>query len=375
MVELTRVPAPRSPFDGRWRWFAGLLAAVLVAVIVKPWDEPLAPEPVTPSAPPSARVAIVPSLPPTSRTYDPAKLGATPPEPAWELLAANRVTTIRFVGPGGFDPIESPAPTPGEDAIVAGPVIELGTTDELAELAINRPRGTDLGAVRLWRLEDGSRPVRVPIVELGSPWPASNVRVFAARRPLMPAETVLAWQPGLYRLDLLIEPIDRIRILLLHVRPGPNQPTTPPPDPPPTPEVDIRLLERLPPEATFWSYGTVLSGWSSQRLARGTCALAEIWRAVDYSDPCRAIPIGRPTAIGVNLGAGREIESVTLREVDPLPGPITLEAAVAVEGRAGLAIVRTGTDRLPDGIYRLDVRTVDGEQLGWYVEASPGISE
>jgi hypothetical protein len=343
----------------------GIVAVGLLVALLKPWGDgrPTETRPFTTPPPPAAPASTL-----FLRPYVPELFGATPPDPAWELWAAGGVTGIRFVGPP--DGFVAPPPStggPAATAIIGGPVIELGSSEDLAAIGINRPAGVDLGAVRLWRFSDGGSPVRIDLAELESPWPVDHFSVFGRRSGNAPPGAVPGWEPGLYRLDLLIDPVDRIRTLLLVVRPGIDQ-LLDPPVARGVPEPDLRLLKRLPDAATIWSYGTLLTGWS-RPVAPADCRVAEIWRARDIDDPCHPISVGRSTIVGVNLPRGRMVTSIAIRQVDPLPGPIEGKVSTSVDGRAGLALIHVPPPGLPDGIYRLDVATSDGATLHWYLEA------
>jgi hypothetical protein len=364
MAPLSQVRPPTSPGDGRLGRLVGLVAIGLLVAMLKPWGDgrPAENRPFTTPAPAVAAPRIV------LRSYRPDEFGPVPPGPAWELWAAGHVTGIRFVGPAdGFVAPRPSAGGPGARAVIGGPVIELGSSEDLAAIAINRPSDVRLAAVRMWRFSDGGSPVRIELVELDAPWPAAHFRVFGRRGASVPPGALPGWEPGLYRLDLLIDPVDRIRTLLLVVRPGIDQ-LVDPTAAPGVPEPDLRLLQRLPDAATIWSYGTLLTGWS-RPVAPNDCRVAELWRAVDVDDPCHPIPVGRSTTVGVNLPARRIVTSIAIRQVDPLPGPIDGHVSTWVDGRAGLAMIHVPPPGLPDGIYRLDVGTSDGTTLHWYLEA------
>lgn len=361
MAAVSRVPGPGSPFSGRSGRVIGLVALGIGLALAKPWDGP----PPRQAPPPAVRPVLTATAIPVAATiaYDPASFGVGPPAPAWELWTPDRPTSIRFVGPAdGFVP---PTVAPGAPGVVGGPVIEIGSSDDATAIAINRPRDARLATVRLWRFRDGEEPERVALSELPPPWPSDSFRVFALRDPRLAAGTILRWRPGLYRLDLLIDPADSVRSLLLIVRDGIVPLPAPVADPEPS-EVDLQVLGRLPDAATLWSYGTFLTGWAD-RLA-GDCRVTEIWRATDPDDPCRPVPVGQAGVLGVNIANGDAVTAIRLREVDPLPKPIEVEARLAVIGRPGLAFVSTERPVLADGIYRLDVETTAGQRR-WYVEA------
>jgi hypothetical protein len=138
------------------------------------------------------------------------------------------------------------------------------------------------------------------------------------------------------------------------------------------PGLDVRLLRRLPPAAERWAFGRLLVGWSGEALdSRATCRVAEIWRAVDYDDGCHPTPVGRASALGVNLGGGRRVVELEVRAVDPLPGPAAATVSLSIDGRPGLAMARADDGRFPDGIYRIGARTASGATVGWYAEVGP----
>ena len=189
------------------------------------------------------------------------------------------------------------------------------------------------------------------------------------------AGQVLAWQPGLYRLDLLIEPAGRIRIVMLSVGPAGDRDLRAALGPGGVDRVAdsgfrTSILRRLPAAAHLWTVGEILTGWARPPIA-GDCQVAQIWRARGPDAGCWPVPIGPTTALGVNLPAGQQITAITLTEVDPLPGPVALRSDLAVGGRPGLAALRIPDGTLPDGIYRLSVRVADGSDLHWYIEVGP----
>ena len=375
MAELTRVPTPRSPFNGRWGTVVGLVLAGFAVAIVKPWGSPApALDGQIPFTTPGPPVEAVPAQ--TGRPYDAAAFGSSAPAPAWEIWAADRVARVGFMGVASGIATPSAAPTPpGAEStpppLVAGPVIELGTTDALGAFAVNTPEDAHLAAVRLWRFTGGGEPRRVELRELDAPWQADHFRVFGPRRGGLPKGDVGAWEPGLYRLDLLIDPVDRVRSLLLVVRPGASA-TDPGGDTAPraTAPLDVELLRRLPDAAVVWAFGSVLSGWSRDDAA-GACRVADIWRATAVGDPCHPIPLGRPVAVGVNLPGGQAVASIRLSELDPLPGPVETTRRTTVDGRTGVAMVEVPSPGLHDGLYRLEITTAVGRSLRWFVEVGP----
>ena len=363
MTQVTRVPSPPSPVDGRWRAAAVVVAAVTVVLLAKPWGP--TPDTGSDGTPWRSTDTAATSPTPTSRMWDPASLGEAPPAPAWELWAAGRATRIRFVGPAdGFAP--RPSVGPGDSAVIGGPVIDLGPADAVTTVAVNRPLDHDIGAIRLWHLPTGAEPERMDLVELPDPWGVDHVRVFGLHVRGLPGDAVAPWRAGLYRLDLLIEPNGRIRTLLINVPTGGDEP-------PATrtgaqPVLDPRLLRRLPTLAERWAFGQLLAGWS-ERGSDPMCRVAELWRATDVSAPCHPTPVGRPTALGVNLGPERPVLRLEVHQVDPLPRPVDAAVTLEVDGRPGLAMAQARTGGFADGIYRLEATTPDGI-VRWYPEVA-----
>ena len=396
MAELSRVPAPRSPFEGRSGKVVALVVAGIALAIAKPWNPP----PTAIPLPSMAPLRAAPTVPPSAaHPYDPEAFGRRAPDPAWEIwpAAASGPGPTRVAPPPRAEPAAAPEPVvdptpldgaasgsassvpaasdapetappqPEATATIGGPVIELGTSDDLSAIGINHPADIELVAVRLWRFRDGDDPERIQLTERPAPWATDTFRIFVHRDARLPKSSVLRWRPGLYRLDLLVDPADRIRSLVLVVREGLAE-MPPEPDPWTYDSVDVRLLSRLPPAATFWSYGTYLSGWAN-RDPVDHCRVAELWRAWKLGDACRPIPVGRPQALGVNLPRDAAVTQLRLREIDPLPGPVAVIERTDVANRPGLAYVGAEEDVFADGIYELAVVTAQGDRR-WYVEVS-----
>lgn len=373
MAELSRVPAPRSPFEGRSGKVVAIVVAAVALAIAKPWNPPSST--LTLPGPSIVPRVAAPSVPPSvSLRYEPAVFGSRPPEPAWEIWpgSATAAGPSRFAPPPGSiappDPNASGSSGAQEGTPrIGGPVIDLGSSDDLTAIGINHPDDVDLVAVRLWRFRDGQEPERIQLAEQVTPWRGGSMRVFVVRDARQPRGQVLRWRPGLYRLDLLVDPADRIRSLVLNVEPG--QIALPPePGDAEHDGVDLALLRRLPDAATFWSYGTYLSGWAEREPA-GTCRVAELWRAGALGHACSPILVGRPLALGVNLPSGTTVSDLRLREIDPLPGHVQVVERTDVANRPGLAYVGREDGVFGDGIYEFAVQTPSRE-LRWYVEVS-----
>ena len=371
MAGLQRVPAPRSPFDRRSAAFGGLLVVVIAALAIEPWGSTRAPAEPTPS-PYQARASAIPALPVRSsasparalRTYRPEAFGPAPTDSVWAIRTLGRTTTVPSVG------LEDPVD------IASGPVVDLGPADDLDAIVISGPAGAGLDTIRLWRFDEAGRAERQDLARLASPWPDSAAWTVALRAPGAPAGRVAAWQPGLYRLDLLVAPVGDIRMIMLAVRAGYERESPvalAPTGREPVADDGFRaaLLRRLPPAANLWTIGDILTGWARPPAA-GDCRVAQIWQARGPEQVCWPVPIGPSTALGVNLPAGQRVARIELAQVDPLPGPVALSTQIGIGGRAGVAALEAPADGLADGIYRMTVAVVGGGVEHWYVEVGPG---
>ena len=371
MAGLTRVPAPKSPFDGRAAAFGGLLVVVIVALAIEPWGSTRTPPRPTPS-PYQARTSAVPAVPVgrgaarrlAIRPYRPEAFGPAPSGTDWSI----RTSSARVTAIPAMDLAEA-----GD--IASGPVVDLGPASELDAIVISGPPAVALDTIRLWRFDERGRPERQDLARLAAPW--SNVAAWAVglRAPGAPAGRVAAWEPGLYRLDLLIEPSGRIRMVMLSVRgdgdrAGDAARRAGDTDDLPTGVFGAAILGRLPQAANLWTVGEILTGWARPPAA-GDCRVAQIWRARGPEAGCWPVPIGPTSALGVNLPAGQQVETIELTQVDPLPGPVELESRIGVGGRPGLAALETPGGGLADGIYRMTVAIVGGADEHWYVEVGP----
>jgi hypothetical protein len=364
MAGLTRVPAPGSPFEGRAAAFGGLLVVVILALAVEPWGSTRTPSRPTPS-PYQARTTAVPTTTGEEtvlRTYRPEAFGPEPRGTDWSIHTADLIAPVPSVG------------LADQADIASGPVVDLGAASDLDVIVISGPPDGALDTIRLWRLNGRGSPERQDLARLSSPWSDSPAWTVGLRAPGAPAGRVAAWQPGLYRMDLLVEPAGRIRMVMLSVRsdggagsvavrPGDTDRVT-------ADTFGASELRRLPAAATLWTVGEILTGWARPPAA-GDCPVAQLWRARGPEAGCWPVPIGPTSALGVNLPTGQRVAAIELAQVDPLPGPIALETQIGVGGRPGVAALETPAGGLADGIYRMTVSVAGGADEHWYVEAGP----
>jgi len=368
MAGLTRVPAPGSPFHGRSAAFGGLLAVVIVALAIEPWGSTRTPAGPTPS-PYQARTSAIPAVPITAgapavlRTFRPEAFGPLPRVTDWAIRTPDRVTPVPSIG------LAAPSD------IASGPVVDLGAASDLDVVVITGPPGAALDTIRLWRFDARGRPERQDLARLPAPWANAPAWTVGLRAAGATGSAVASWQPGLYRLDLLVEPEGTIRMVMLSVsaadgggsdvarRPGDT-------DRLPLEAFGASILRRLPQAANLWTVGEILTGWARPSAA-GDCRVAQIWRARSPDAGCWPVPIGPTSALGVNLPDGQEVATIELAQVDPLPGPVPLESRISIGGRPGVAALETPAGGLADGIYRITVAVVGGVDEHWYVEVGP----
>ena len=341
---------------------------VIVALAIEPWGSTRTPAGPTPS-PYQARTSAIPAVPvdagPTValRTYRPEAFGPPPHGLDWTIHTPDRMTPVPSIGLAAAADIAS------------GPVVDVGAASDLDVIVISGPPDAALDTIRLWRFDGGGRPQRQDLARLAAPWPDTPAWTVGLRVPGAVGGVVAAWEPGLYRLDLLVEPAGTIRMVMLSVgadggggsgvarRAGDT-------DPVPIDAFGASILRRLPQAANLWTVGEILTGWARPSAA-GDCRVAQIWRARGPETGCWPVPIGPTAALGVNLPAGRQVATIELAQVDPLPGPVALKSWIGVGGRPGVAALETPAGGLADGIYRMTVEVIGGVDEHWYIEVGP----
>lgn len=364
MSGLSRVPSAGSPFHRGSAVIGGALLIMVAALALEPWgrgpSNAVAPSPSSPATIPraAAPTAAPTAAPGTVRAYDPLAFGEPPgPDITWTIRTPARSIAVPRIG------------SPVSEDISSGPVADLGPADGLDVVLLTGPTGSRVEALRLWRFQPGGDPVRMELDRPRSPWPSTPAWAIGLRAEAVADDLVGAWHAGLYRLDLLIGPDPRIRMVMLSVGAPRSDATAPPIDAPHAEPFRPEVLDHLPDSANVWTYGGLLSGWA-RPTSRADCRVAHIWQATDPRDPCWAIPVGRTSALGVNL-RDEPVAGIEVARVDPLPGTLALRTDLGIGGRAGLAAAWAAGDGLPDGIYAIRSRGADGGSFHWYVEVGP----
>jgi hypothetical protein len=384
--EFEAVPVVRLGRPGESRRIqAGVAVSVglLVLLVIRPWghETPVAYAPISTAVPSQAAATPRPvetARADGARAYEPALFGRFMVSPRWELWPTAYVYQFGLSGPLAMDGAGSgpgasvePPPAPAEPPPGAGRLVDIGAADLLMVLGLNTPAGTHVLTARLWRFPNGGRPVQLALHEYPPPWPIDTFHVYG--QPVADdreGNLVARWDPGIYRLDLLVEPGSEIHRIGLLVRPPtadagaspePRQPSFPP-----RASVDTSGLGL--PVAGAVTLGSpirlvTLANLEPQRR----CDLAELWLAADGSGgPCSPLFITDVDIAAVDLGPDRPVVSLAIREVDPVEATVRVIDR-STPGSTGAVITTADGQPLGDGIYRLVASLADGSEVGWYI--------
>jgi hypothetical protein len=221
MTDLTRVPGPSSPLEGRTAKVLALIAVSVLVAIAKPWGG-LGPAPAA-----QATVPPSPSTAPaaTTSSFDPLALyevfGIHEPAPDWELWPAGFLVSFGFAmridgtpsgsaepsstPSAGPRPSGSPQPgQPGANVPVWPAAIKVTAGSHLSMIGINTPLGFTISGFRLSRVDADGGSTTVTTVRLRSRWP-SHFTVIGMDDG-SGREALESWPPGRYRLELDIDP-------------------------------------------------------------------------------------------------------------------------------------------------------------------------
>ncbi len=370
-----------------------LVLAILVILIIKPWGETppptmavASPSPVASAAAPSIRPAET-ARPDGARIYDPALFGRYAVTPRWEIWPTAYVYKFGLSGPLAIDstatnPDESgpPEQPPARPPPGAGQLIDVGAADLLMVLGLNTPTESRILDARLWQFPSAGAPVRMALRELPPPWPVNTFHVYGLLSPNDADPYVVAsWAPGVYRMDLLVDPgatIRRIGLLVREALAGQVPPGQATPEPAvgaatPAPEdVPVTLLES---QLVFGSSGGTWLAMDQPPSQR--CGLMELWLAESDrpNGPCSSIATSDVSLAGVDLGRDRPIQRLAIEQIDPVATPIgVVDRTDLTDGASGGRIVRTTDGRpLAEGTYRLVATLADGSEMGWYFRVLP----
>jgi hypothetical protein len=220
MSGMTPVPRPSFFLEGRGNKVLALLVVALAVALVKPWGlvgtatpEPTQAQRRNPSPVPSRPASPNPADL-ISRTYDPLIFGDKELRPAWGLWPAGYLVSFGFAMRAEPSAIPSQVPAPSgskaePDAPVWPAAIDVPTGNHLLLIGVNTPNGFSVDGIHLVRRGTDGSSSEVAIKHLPSPWP-SHFTVIGIDDGLGGARSDF-WAPGIYRLDLTIDPgpIDR----------------------------------------------------------------------------------------------------------------------------------------------------------------------
>jgi hypothetical protein len=373
-----------------------VMAIAVTAAILKPWGNGPAPPAARPTSPNPAS-STVPFDPAAPRGYDPNLFGHYEVKPAWELWPAGYVYQFGISGPLRLDE-DSPVPTAsgptpgGPDGPAASPppgrpspsppaspppgaaeLVDVGAADHLVVLALNTPAGTRVLDARLWQFPTGAAPARIRLMELPPPWPVDYFHVYGIPVHDDPAE-LAPWRPGVYRLDVLVDPgvaVRSIGVLVQQPLDGPPTKDGPTAGGPTGPSMALdpdEVRARLTP-GTIGFGGPSGDSWVIEiPEPQAPCGLAELWLA-EADRPggrCGAIVVHELSTLWLNLGPDRPIRTVELDQVDPVVVPVALAERLE-PGPPGIHVETIDGRVLGGGTYRITATLMSGERLGWYV--------
>ena len=394
--EFEEIPVVRlgHPADARRAQAATIIVVAILAILIaKPWGETRPPT-IAVASPSRVASLAAPSIRPAetvrpdgARIYDPALFGRYAVTPRWEIWPTAYVYKFGLSGPlaidsGATGPLESgpPQQPPASPPPGAGQLIDVGAADLLMVLGLNTPSESRILDARLWQFPSAGPPVRIALRELPPPWPVDTFHVYGLLSPGDADPYVVAgWTPGVYRMDLLVDPgaeIRRIGLLVRHAVADqvPSGQTTPEPAiGAATPAPDDEPVTLSQNQLVFGNLGGT---WLAMDLPPSQrCGLMELWLAESDrpNGPCSAIATSDVSLVGVDVGPDRPIERLAIERIDPVASPIdVVDRTELADGASGGRIIQTTDGRpLAEGTYRLVATLADGPEMGWYFRVLP----
>ena len=231
MTDVQRVSRPGSPFGGRDRALALVVAIGVLAAIAKPWGDPSRPLIPLPSLRAAPSPTVEAQLP--GRPYEPELFGPFEPAPSWSIWPAGYFVSVKYVtrrGQPGSEPEPSPSRSPGPSGTAPSskpgsteaargpdwpPIIEVGPGDHLLWLGVDTPLGWTIRTSTLARIGPDGRPVNVPITRLPSDWD-DHFAVLGI--PVVGrADRLTDWPRGDYRLTITVDPGGLARTIVVRI--------------------------------------------------------------------------------------------------------------------------------------------------------------
>ncbi len=216
--EIDEVPIVRiGPSMGRgWRDGGLVLVALLVVLVIKPWNSPSGPSSSAAPSPTATAVAAATTTPlliQGSRRYDPIVFGRYEVQPAWEVWPAGYIVRMASTGPLAIDvpapsggPMFSAQPGPSPTPLATPPpdarqLLDMGRSENIGVIGLNTPAGVAIQSVELVRF-DGPSWTSLALLSLDAPWKSTHFHVYGLAGAEAQPNVLGAWLPGVYRLDV-----------------------------------------------------------------------------------------------------------------------------------------------------------------------------
>lgn len=229
MSDLKRVSKPPFLWDGRGPQVIAVLVVIVLLALIKPWGPPTERSSAA-FAIPTPTATPTPAPTPTAdlgdgvtRPYDPLIFGDKEMQPAWGLWPAGYLVTFGFAMRA--EPDASSAPSggpvaPGDAASPAWPeAIDVRVGNHLLSIGVNTPLGYRVRAIALTRRTADGRTEVVTVARPTPPWPSHFTVIGVAGGG--GTDRLAFWVPGLYRLQLTIDPGPIVRSIEVRVEGDP----------------------------------------------------------------------------------------------------------------------------------------------------------
>jgi hypothetical protein len=365
----------------------GVIAIVvaLAVAVVKPWDHqataPVAPAP---------SVAVAAPIPSATRAPTPVPSVATPaPEwasvPSWAAVASAiaphdawgvRAITVdqrlhRLAAESSYHEHWSAA-----DASIGAETATLGRlADPVTMLGVTSPREEAPRDVRIWRIHQFDQLEWIDAFPI-APEPSDASLLFI--RPGRNGDTLTPWQPGQYRVEVLVaDGIHRLWVLVPDasgVVPPPDTWTRDPPA--------IEAGASDPSVVRIGMFATV-DGVGVSLPARQTRPLDDDAAWLDLSDGAKDVVatayLPRASGLGVMLTSHAAVSSATIQRLAPGPfdAPEATGGISESQGRTPYVLFRAPAEKTwAPGVYAISVTWSDGagaHEGTWHVELRPGV--
>lgn len=369
---------------------AGVIAIVvaLAVAVVKPWDH----QAVAPVAP-APSVAVVAPIPSATRVPTPAPSIAThvlgsvsvpswadvasaiTPHDAWGVRAitvdARQLLYRLAAGSSYHEHWSAAAASTGAETATVG-----RTADPVSMLGVTSPREEAPRDVRIWRIHQFDQLEWIDAFRI-APEPSDASLLFI--RPGRNGDALTPWQPGQYRVEVLVaDGIHRLWILV----PDPFG-VVPPLDTWTHDRPTIETRGSDPSGIRIGLFATV-DGVGVPLPARQTSPLDDDAAWLDLSDGANDVVatayLPRASGLGVMLTPHAAVSSATIQRLAPEGGFDAPEATGGIsesQGRTPYVLFAAPDETTwAPGVYAISVAWSDGagaHEGTWHVELRPGV--